>query len=114
MKRVDTAINRYQILLLIDDRSVIVICVIVEVACEGIAFGVHQVVLRIVGVFGLNVDLYVEVFDLIYLYRITLEVTCGCTFLSRVVCIEANFVSFLQILLKLVINFRLIYIISLI
>lgn len=108
MQRVGTAINRYQILLLIDGRGVIVICVIVEVACEGIAFGVHQVVLRIVGVFGLNVDLDVEVFDLIYLYRITLEVTCGCTFLSRVVCIEANFVSFLQILLKLVIDFRLI------
>jgi hypothetical protein len=108
VQRVGTAINRYQILLLIDGRGVIVICVIVEVACEGITFGVHQVVLRIVGIFGLYVDLDVEVFDLIYLYRITLEVTCGCTFLSREVGIEANFVSFLQILLKLVIDFRLI------
>ena len=108
MQRVGTAINRYQILLLIDGRGVIVICVIVEVACEGIAFCVHQVVLRIVRIFGFYVDLDVEVFDLVYLYRITLIVTCGCSFLSREVCIEANFVSFLQIHLKLVIDFRLI------
>lgn len=108
MQRVGTAINRYQILLLIEGRGVIVICVIVEVACEGIAFSVHQVVLWVIRVLGLYVDLDVEVFDLIYLYRITLKVTCGCTFLRREVCIEANFVSFLQILLKLVIDFRLI------
>ena len=112
VKRVRPAINRYQILL-INTGGIIVICVIVKVACEGIAFSIHPM-LGIVWVFGLYIDLNVEVFDLVYLNRVTFEITCRSPFFSWEIGIEANFVSFLQIQLVLIFNFRLADIISLI
>jgi len=113
VKRIGTAINRYQILLLIDTGDIIVICVIVKVACEGIAFTIHAV-LRIVWVFGLYIDLNVKVFDLVYLNRVTFEITCWGSFFGWKIGIEADFVSFLQIQLVLIFNFRLADVISLI
>jgi hypothetical protein len=70
--------------------------------------------LGIVWVFGLYIDLNVEVFDLVYLNRVTFEITCRSPFFGWEIGIEANFVSFLQIQLVLILNFRLADIISLI
>jgi hypothetical protein len=77
---------------LIDTGDIIVICVIVKVACEGIAFSIHPM-LGIIWVFGLYIDLNVEVFDLVYLNRVTFEITCWGSFLGWKIGIEADFVQ---------------------
>lgn len=75
MQRVGPAINRYQILLLINSGDIIVICVIVKVACQRIAFASHVMMLLVVaGVFGLYVNFHVEIFYLVYLDRVSFNV----------------------------------------
>lgn len=100
MQRVCPAISRNQILLLIN-CSRYIIGIVVKVVRNVFALTVHATLLTI-GILRLDVYLHIEVLDLVYLYRVALDLVGHGPFLVVDVSVETYFVSFLKELMVLV------------